>query len=42
MSTVMDYKEFESSGNAVSFGDMGLKRDYYAAINDTHGGLGGF
>ena len=42
MSTVIDYKEFESSGNAVSFGDMGLERDFYAAINDTHGGLGGF
>ena len=42
MSTVIDYKEFESSGNAVSFGDMGLKRDFYCAINSTHGGLGGF
>ncbi len=42
ISTVMDFALFETSGNAVSFGDMGLKRDYYAAINDTHGGLGGF
>ena len=42
MVTVIDYKEFESSGNAVSFGDMGMKRDYYCAINSTHGGLGGF
>ena len=42
MSTVMDFALFETSGNAISFGDMGIRRDYYCAINDTHGGLGGF
>ena len=42
MVTVIDYKQFESPGAAASFGDMGTKRDFYAAINDTHGGLGGF
>ena len=42
MSTIMDFALFETSGNAISFGDMGIKRDFYAAINDTHGGLGGF
>ena len=42
MSTVMDFALFETSGNAISFGDMGIIRDYYCAINDTHGGLGGF
>ena len=42
MSTVIDYVQFETSGNATFFGDMGLKRDFYTAINDTHGGLGGF
>ena len=42
MSTVIDFVQFETSGNATSFGDMGTKRDYYTAINDTHGGLGGY
>jgi len=42
MSTVIDYIEFATSGNAENFGDMGTKRDFYTAINDTHGGLGGF
>ena len=42
MSTVMDFALFETSGNAISFGDMGTRRDYYCAINDTHGGLGGY
>ena len=42
MSTVMDFALFETSGNAISFGDMGIIRDYYCAINDTHGGLGGY
>ena len=42
MSTVIDYIEFATSGSAETFGDMNIKRDFYTAINDTHGGLGGF
>ena len=42
VSTVIDYLQFASEGNAQNFGDMGTKRDFYAGICDTHGGLGGF
>jgi len=42
ISNVMDYTVIQSSGNAIDFGDMQRKQCYYAAISDTHGGLGGF
>ena len=42
MLTTIDYIEFATSGSAENFGDMNIKRDFYTAINDTHGGLGGY
>ena len=38
----IDYTVIQSSGNALDFGNMTSKQCYYAAISDTHGGLGGF
>ena len=38
----IDYVEFASTGNSISFGDLGYLAAEAAGSSDCHGGLGGF
>ena len=40
--TSVESVEIASTGNAVSFGEMGLPRNASASSSDSHGGLGGY
>ena len=40
--TFIDYIEYASSGNSLTFGELGLDASLGTANSDSHGGLGGY
>ena len=38
----IEYVEITTTGNAMDFGDLSIKKHLIASISDCHGGLGGF